>query len=58
MPSGSIKGNKTDKKPKPSELSQGSYSTLETTAKGLNIRIVKANLTHTFSNEVSMLAKR
>jgi len=42
MPSGSIKGDKTDKKPKPSEQSRGSYPTIETTAEGLNIRIVKS----------------
>jgi hypothetical protein len=33
-----------DKKPKPSELSRGSYPTLEVTAEGLNIGTVIMNL--------------
>jgi len=43
---------------KPSEQSAGSYSTLETTAEGLNIRLVRVILSHTLSDKASELAKR
>ena len=57
MPCGSIKVNETDKKPKPSEPSKGSYPTLEATAEGLNIRLVSVRLTHTQSDNGSFLTK-